>query len=79
MFLFAKRSERGDFMWPQAGSGSNSLTAGQLSMRREGIDRRRLERSRQPRSSGIEQRTRQLTGQRPCRARDISLRARPGK
>lgn len=39
--LFAKRLERGRFIWPQAESGSVSLTRAQLSMLLEGIDWRR--------------------------------------
>jgi transposase len=36
--LLAKRLERGRFIWPQAESGSVSLTLAQLSMLLEGID-----------------------------------------
>ncbi len=36
--LFAKRLERGRFVWPQADSGSVHLTTAQLSMLLEGID-----------------------------------------
>ena len=36
--LFAKRLERGRFVWPRAESGKVSLTAAQLSMLLEGID-----------------------------------------
>lgn len=39
--LYAKRLERGRFVWPQATQGSVSLTAAQLSMLLEGIDWRR--------------------------------------
>jgi transposase len=39
--LFAKRLERGRFIWPQATSGTVSLTPAQLSMLLEGIDWRR--------------------------------------
>lgn len=39
--LFAKRLERGRFVWPQAPSGSVALSAAQLSMLLEGIDWRR--------------------------------------
>jgi transposase len=42
--LFAKRLERGRFVWPQATSGTVSLTRAQLSMLLEGIDWRRPER-----------------------------------
>src|SRR5881296_430571 len=46
--LFQKRLERGRFVWPQADSGSVSLTAAQLSMLLEGIDWRRPQRTWQP-------------------------------
>jgi transposase len=36
--LFAKRLERGRFVWPKAENGSVSLTRAQLSMLLEGID-----------------------------------------
>ncbi len=36
--LFAKRLEKGRFVWPQADSGAVSLTPAQLSMLLEGID-----------------------------------------
>jgi transposase len=39
--LFAKRLERGRFVWPQATSGTVVLSAAQLSMLLEGIDWRR--------------------------------------
>jgi transposase len=39
--LFAKRLERGRFMWPQAASGTVALSGAQLSMLLEGIDWRR--------------------------------------
>ena len=39
--LFAKRLERGRFMWPQASEGTISLSRAQLSMLLEGIDWRR--------------------------------------
>jgi transposase len=39
--LFAKRLERGRFIWPKAESGTVSLTRAQLSMLLEGIDWRR--------------------------------------
>ena len=41
MCLFAKRLERGRFVWPQAREGSVALTSAQLSMLLEGIDWRR--------------------------------------
>jgi transposase len=49
--LFAKRLERGRFVWPQADSGSVSLSTAQLSMLLEGIDWRRPERTWQPRTA----------------------------
>jgi transposase len=39
--LFAKRLERGRFIWPQAEEGTISLSRAQLSMLLEGIDWRR--------------------------------------
>jgi transposase len=46
--LLAKRLERGRFVWPQATSGSISLSPAQLSMLLEGIDWRRPERTWRP-------------------------------
>jgi transposase len=46
--LFAKRLERGRFIWPQATSGTVSLTRAQLSMLLEGIDWRRPIRTQTP-------------------------------
>jgi len=46
--LFAKRLERGGFVWPQAASGTVALTPAQLSMLLEGIDWRRPVRSYDP-------------------------------
>lgn len=46
--LFAKRLERGRFIWPQAIEGSIHLTGAQLSMLLEGIDWRRPERAWRP-------------------------------
>ena len=43
--LFAKRLERGRFIWPRATEGSLHLSAAQLSMLLEGIDWRRPQRS----------------------------------
>jgi transposase len=43
--LFAKRLERGRFVWPQATSGAVHLTPAQLAMLLEGIDWRRPERT----------------------------------
>lgn len=46
--LFAKRLERGRFIWPQATNGTVSLTPAQLSMLLEGIDWRRPVRTQAP-------------------------------
>jgi transposase len=46
--LFAKRLEQGKFVWPQATSGTVSLSAAQLAMLLEGIDWRRPQRTWQP-------------------------------
>ena len=46
--LFAKRLERGRFVWPQATHGTVALTGAQLSMLLEGIDWRRVERTWTP-------------------------------
>jgi len=46
--LFAKRLERGHFVWPQASSGTVWLSTAQLSMLLEGIDWRRPARTAQP-------------------------------
>ncbi|MEO6744851.1 MAG: IS66 family insertion sequence element accessory protein TnpB [Caldimonas sp.] len=48
LMLLAKRLERGRFIWPQATSGSVSLTPAQLSMLLEGIDWRMPVRTYQP-------------------------------
>ena len=46
--LFAKRLERGRFVWPQADNGTVSLSRAQLSMLLEGIDWRRPIRTAAP-------------------------------
>jgi transposase len=46
--LFAKRLERGRFVWPHATSGTVYLSQAQLSMLLEGIDWRRPQRTGQP-------------------------------
>ena len=46
--LFSKRLERGRFVWPQATSGTVSLSKAQLSMLLEGIDWRQPVRSWDP-------------------------------
>ena len=48
MCLFAKRLEKGRFIWPQADSGSVALSPAQLSMLLEGIDWRMPRRTWQP-------------------------------
>lgn len=48
MCLFAKRLERGRFIWPQAAAGAVALTRAQLSMLLEGIDWRRPARTATP-------------------------------
>ena len=50
--LYAKRLERGRFIWPQAKDGTVSLTAAQLSMLLEGIDWRAPVRSWRPEIAG---------------------------
>lgn len=46
--LFIKRLEHGQFVWPQAESGTVYLTGAQLSMLLEGINWKRPERTWQP-------------------------------
>jgi transposase len=46
--LFAKRLERGRFVWPRASTGTVHLSAAQLSMLLEGIDWRRPQRTHAP-------------------------------
>jgi len=46
--LFAKRLERGRFVWPRAESGTVALSRAQLSMLLEGIDWRRPVRTNAP-------------------------------
>jgi transposase len=48
--LFAKRLERGRFIWPKVDKGRVALTRAQLSMLLEGIDWRRPERTAEPRA-----------------------------
>ena len=48
LMLMSKRLERGRFVWPQATSGSVSLTPAQLSMLLEGIDWRMPARTHRP-------------------------------
>jgi transposase len=46
--LYAKRLERGRFVWPRAESGTVALSSAQLSMLLEGIDWRRPVRTNAP-------------------------------
>jgi transposase len=50
--LFAKRLEKGRFIWPVTEEGSVSLTSAQLSMLLEGIDWRNPQRTWQPTVAG---------------------------
>jgi transposase len=50
--LFAKRLEKGRFVWPRAKDGAVSLTAAQLSMLLEGIDWRMPVRTWHPEMAG---------------------------
>ena len=50
--LFAKRLERGRFIWPQAKDGAVTLTLAQLSMLLEGIDWRMPARTWRPEVAG---------------------------
>lgn len=50
--LFAKRLERGRFIWPQAREGSVTLSPAQLAMLLEGIDWRAPLRTDRPTSAG---------------------------
>jgi transposase len=50
--LFAKRLERGRFVWPSATQGVVAMTPAQLSMLLEGIDWRMPVRSWQPNTAG---------------------------
>ena len=50
--LFQKRLERGRFVWPQAASGTVSLTRAQLSMLLEGIGWRQPQRTWEPQLAG---------------------------
>lgn len=52
LVLYAKRLERGRFVWPQAKDGVVSLTPAQLSMLLEGIDWRMPARSWRPEMAG---------------------------
>src|SRR5919108_5386168 len=51
--LFAKRLEKGRFVWPITKEGSVTLTPAQLSMLLEGIDWRAPQRTWQPSVAGV--------------------------
>ena len=50
--LFAKRLERGRFIWPSTGGGPVTITAGQLGYLLEGIDWRLPQRTWRPQAAG---------------------------
>ena len=52
MSLYAKRLERGRFVWPSAEGGVVALTAAQLGYMLEGIDWRNPQRTWRPASAG---------------------------
>ena len=52
MSLYAKRLERGRFVWPQAWEGVVSLSPAMLSMLLEGIDWRHPQQTCRPQSAG---------------------------
>jgi transposase len=52
MSLYAKRLERGRFVWPQATEGVVALTPATLSMLLEGIDWRQPQRTWRPEMAG---------------------------
>ncbi|RAK61934.1 IS66 family insertion sequence hypothetical protein [Phenylobacterium kunshanense] len=52
MSLYAKRLERGRFVWPAVEGGAVALTAAQLGYMLEGIDWRNPQRTWRPKSAG---------------------------
>ena len=64
--LFAKRLERGRFVWPQAESGTVSLTRAQLSMLLEGIDWRRHSAHMEAGDGGVTDKTKMIKNVRAC-------------
>jgi transposase len=52
MSLYAKRLERGRFIWPQAKDGAMVITPAQLSYMLEGIDWRNPQLTWRPASAG---------------------------
>ena len=67
--LFAKRLERGKFIWPQARDGTVSLTPAQLSMLLEGIDWRRPVRTQNAAAGSVRRIYQQLICQEFCSLR----------
>ncbi|HSO41642.1 MAG TPA: IS66 family insertion sequence element accessory protein TnpB, partial [Rhodospirillales bacterium] len=52
MSLYAKRLERGRFLWPSAADGTVSITPAQLAYLLEGIDWRMPQRTWRPSAAG---------------------------
>lgn len=52
MSLYAKRLDRGKFIWPSASDGAVSISAAQMAYMPEGIDWRNLQLSWRPQSAG---------------------------
>jgi transposase len=52
MSLYAKRLERGKFIWPQASEGAVSISASQLAYMLDGIDWRNPQKTWRPTSAG---------------------------
>jgi transposase len=52
MCLFAKRLERGRFIWPSPADGTVTITPAQLGYLLEGIDWRAPQRTWRPQSAG---------------------------
>src|SRR6202162_3043902 len=52
MSLYAKRLERGQFVWPAASAGAVSISAAQMAYMLEGIDWRNPQQTWRPKSAG---------------------------
>jgi transposase len=52
MSLYAKRLDRGKFIWPSASAGAVSISAGQMAYMLEGIDWRNPQLTWRPQSAG---------------------------
>jgi transposase len=50
--LYAKRLERGQFIWPAASAGAVSISAAQMAYMLEGIDWRHPQQTWRPQSAG---------------------------